>query len=67
MMTDLDYDFIRKLAAGRSAIVLENGKQCLVETRLAPLLRQRELISITELRREAVIQNLNGQSTKART
>ena len=39
-MTDQEFDAIRKLLQERSAIVLETGKQYLVETRLAPLLRQ---------------------------
>jgi chemotaxis protein methyltransferase CheR len=42
-MTDRDFDVIRKLLQERSAIVLEAGKQYLVETRLAPLVRQLNL------------------------
>ena len=48
-MTEQDFDFIRKLLLDRSAVALEAGKQYLVETRLAPLVRQLKLGSITEL------------------
>ncbi|HEY7426522.1 MAG TPA: protein-glutamate O-methyltransferase CheR [Gemmataceae bacterium] len=55
-MTDRDFDVIRKLLLERSAIVLEEGKQYLVETRLAPLVRQLKLPSLREL-----IDQLRGQ------
>ena len=48
-MTDQDFDFIRKVLLERSAIALEDGKEYLVETRLAPLVRQLNLNSIGEL------------------
>jgi chemotaxis protein methyltransferase CheR len=48
-MTDQDFDFVRRLLRERSAIVLDEGKQYLVEARLAPLVRQHNLGSITEL------------------
>jgi chemotaxis protein methyltransferase CheR len=48
-MTDQEFDVIRRLLLERSAIVLEPGKEYLVETRLAPLLRQHRLNSIGEL------------------
>ena len=48
-MTDQDFDFIRKLLKERCAIVLEPGKQYLVETRLTPVVRQLNLNSISEL------------------
>jgi chemotaxis protein methyltransferase CheR len=48
-MTDQDFDFIRKLVRERSAIVLEDGKQYLVESRLAPLVRELKVDSITDL------------------
>ena len=41
-MTDQDFDFIRKLLRERSAIALEDGKQYLVESRLAPIVRELE-------------------------
>ena len=48
-MTDQDFDFIRDLLRQRSAIVLDAGKQYLVESRLTPLVRQLNLGSIGEL------------------
>jgi chemotaxis protein methyltransferase CheR len=48
-MTDQDFDVICRLLLERSAIVLEPGKQYLVESRLAPLVRQRQLKSLEEL------------------
>ena len=48
-MTDQDFDFIRKLLRDRSAITLEDGKQYLVESRLAPILRELKLGSIGDL------------------
>lgn len=45
-MTDQDFDFLRGLIRERSAIVLDDGKRYLVETRLAHLVRQHELDSI---------------------
>jgi chemotaxis protein methyltransferase CheR len=49
LMTDQDFDVIRKLLYERSAIALEQGKEYLVETRLSPLVRQLKLNSIGEL------------------
>jgi chemotaxis protein methyltransferase CheR len=48
-MTPDDFEFIRKLLLNSSAIVLEPGKEYLVDTRLAPLVRKLELGSITDL------------------
>jgi chemotaxis protein methyltransferase CheR len=48
-MTDEEFEVIRALLLDRSAIVLEPGKQYLVESRLGPLVRQRNLNSLTEL------------------
>jgi chemotaxis protein methyltransferase CheR len=48
-MTDQDFDFIRTLLRERSAIVTEDGKQYLVESRLAPLVRELKLNSIGDL------------------
>jgi chemotaxis protein methyltransferase CheR len=59
-MTDWDFDVIRKLLLERSAIVLESGKQYLVETRLAPLVRQMKLQSIGELIAQLRTQPGNG-------
>jgi chemotaxis protein methyltransferase CheR len=48
-MTDLDFDTVRKLLHERSGVLLEPGKQYLVESRLAPVLRHRGLTSVEEL------------------
>lgn len=48
-MTDQDFDYIRKILQERAAIVLEPGKQYLVESRLTPLVRSLNLGSIGEL------------------
>lgn len=63
-MTDQDFDFIRKLLQDRSAIVLEAGKQYLVETRLTPLVRQLKLNSIGELVNQLRTQPSNGLHTQ---
>jgi chemotaxis protein methyltransferase CheR len=49
VMTGQEFDVIRRLLLERSAIVLEPGKEYLVETRLAPLVRQLNLNSLGEL------------------
>jgi chemotaxis protein methyltransferase CheR len=48
-MMDEDFDLIRKLVREQSAIVLDDDKQYLVEARLAPLVRERQLGSIGDL------------------
>jgi chemotaxis protein methyltransferase CheR len=48
-MTPQDFAFICKLLLERSAVVLEPGKEYLVENRLAPIVRALELTSITDL------------------
>jgi chemotaxis protein methyltransferase CheR len=48
-MTDQDFNYIRLLLWERSAIVLEPGKEYLVESRLMPLARQLNLASIGDL------------------
>jgi chemotaxis protein methyltransferase CheR len=48
-MTDHEFEVVRRLLLERSAICLEPGKQYLVETRLAPLVRQLKLNSLGEL------------------
>ena len=59
-MTDQDFDYIRKLLRERSAIVLEAGKQYLVESRLAPLVRELKLDSIGDLVAPAALTTFNG-------
>jgi chemotaxis protein methyltransferase CheR len=63
-MTDQDFDFIRRLLQERSAVVLEPGKQYLVESRLAPLLRQLQLNSLGELIQRLRAQPYNGLYTQ---
>ena len=48
-MSEQDVDFIRRLLKERCAIVLDPGKEYLVETRLAPIVRQLNLNSLEEL------------------
>ena len=48
-MTDQDFDFIRTLLKERSAVALEPGKEYLVESRLAPFVRELNLASISDL------------------
>ena len=48
-LTPHDFDVLRKLILDESAIVLEPGKEYLVESRLAPLLRAEELESYGRL------------------
>ena len=48
-MTAQDFDFICKLLKERTAIVLEPGKEYLVENRLAPLVHRHQFASISEL------------------
>jgi chemotaxis protein methyltransferase CheR len=48
-LTDQDFDAVRRLLLERSAIVLEAGKQYLVEARLTPLVQRMKLNSIGEL------------------
>jgi chemotaxis protein methyltransferase CheR len=48
-MTEQEFEVIRQLLVERSAIVLEPGKEYLVEARLAPLVREFGLNSVGEL------------------
>jgi chemotaxis protein methyltransferase CheR len=48
-MTDRDFSTVRQLLQEQSAIVLDAGKEYLVETRLAPLAHQLNLKSVEEL------------------
>jgi chemotaxis protein methyltransferase CheR len=48
-LTENDFNFLRKLIFDESAIVLDPGKEYLVESRLAPILRKEELGSYGEL------------------
>jgi chemotaxis protein methyltransferase CheR len=59
-MTPQEFDIVCKLLQERSAIVLEKGKEYLVETRLAPLVRQMKLNSIGDLLAQLRVQPGNG-------
>jgi chemotaxis protein methyltransferase CheR len=48
-MTAQDFEFVCRLVRDRSAIVLEPGKEYLVEGRLTPIARQLELGSVSAL------------------
>jgi len=48
-MSSADFNYIQKVVKEKSAIVLETGKEYLVESRLVPLVRQQGLASIEEL------------------
>lgn len=45
----VDYEYIRELVRGRSGIILDPGKEYLVESRIAPLMRQEGIKSSDEL------------------
>jgi chemotaxis protein methyltransferase CheR len=63
-MTEQDFDFIRKFLLYRAAIVLEPGKQYLVEARLGPIVRQMQLGSLEELIARLRTQPVNGLCTR---
>lgn len=48
-MTPQDFDYVCRLVRDKSAIVLEPGKEYLVETRLLPIARQMQLASVGDL------------------
>jgi chemotaxis protein methyltransferase CheR len=48
-IADVDFDFVRKLVRERSAIVLEDGKQYLVESRLTQVARREGLQSVEDV------------------
>src|SRR6516162_1895176 len=59
-MTDIEFDAIRRLLREHCAIVLEPGKEYLVENRLAPLLARMKIQSISELLAEMRYRPGNG-------
>jgi chemotaxis protein methyltransferase CheR len=63
-MTEQDFDYIRALVREHSAIVLEPGKEYLVDTRLTPLVRQLKLGSISELVQRLRAPGANGLCTR---
>ncbi|HTO72916.1 MAG TPA: hypothetical protein VMJ30_03810, partial [Gemmatimonadales bacterium] len=59
-LSTADFDFVRTFVRTRSAIVLEPGKEYLVESRLGPVVRQEGLGSIEALVQKLRIGNGNG-------
>jgi chemotaxis protein methyltransferase CheR len=49
VLTPGDFNFLRELVRTKSAIVLEDGKEYLVQSRLAPLLRSEGIGTISEM------------------
>jgi len=48
-MTPVEFDYVCRLVRDRSGIVLETGKEYLVDARLTPVARQCDLTSVSEL------------------
>jgi chemotaxis protein methyltransferase CheR len=48
-MTPVDFEYVCRLVRDRSGIVLETGKEYLVDARLTPVARQCDLASVSEL------------------
>ncbi|MFN0165194.1 MAG: CheR family methyltransferase [Bryobacteraceae bacterium] len=63
-MTDADFDYIRKLLVDRSAIVLGDDKRYLVEARLAPVIGQLNVPSISDLVSKLRLGSNPGMATK---
>jgi chemotaxis protein methyltransferase CheR len=59
-MTPQDFDYIRRLVLERSAVVLDAGKEYLVDCRLTPIVRRLNLNSISELVARLRSQPFNG-------
>jgi chemotaxis protein methyltransferase CheR len=63
-MTDQDFAYIRTFLQERSAIVLEDGKQYLVESRLNPIVQRLQLNSISDLVAKLRARSANGLDTQ---
>ena len=63
-MTDQDFDFLRGLLKAHCAVHLEPGKQYLVESRLAPIVHQMNLGTISDLVRRIRAQPCPTLSTR---
>src|SRR3954452_11367455 len=59
-----DFDWIAQLVWQRSAIVLEKGKEYLVESRLAPLARKTGAETVTEFVNRLMVQPEAGLITE---
>jgi chemotaxis protein methyltransferase CheR len=64
LVTSEDFAFIGKLLSKRSAVVLEPGKEYLVETRLAPVVRKLGVGSISDLVTRLRMPGSNGLVTQ---
>lgn len=63
-LNSADFDYICKLVRDRSAIVLDAGKEYLVESRLLPLARSEGCASLQELTLRLRTQSANGLQQK---
>jgi chemotaxis protein methyltransferase CheR len=63
-MTGQEFDYVRALLYERSAVVLEPGKEYLVETRLLPIVRQLNLASVGDLIRQIRTHPANGLESR---
>lgn len=70
-ISQTDFEYISRLARGEAAIVLEAGKEYLVETRLSPLARQEGFANlaalIQQMRSEARVNGLHHKAIDALT
>ena len=66
-----DFEYVSRLAHGLAAIVLEPGKEYLVETRLTPLAQQQGFASLTEyierMRSEPKVNGIHHKAVEALT
>jgi chemotaxis protein methyltransferase CheR len=60
----VEFDYLRTLVKNHSAIVLDEGKEYLAETRLAPLVTEQGCSSVQELLLSLRRQNFNGLHRK---
>jgi chemotaxis protein methyltransferase CheR len=60
-----EFDYVRQLVQNRSAIVLEKGKEYLVESRLQPLARREGFASLESMVAHLRSQPLNGLHHKS--
>ena len=63
-MTTVDFDYVRHYVRDQAAIVLEPGKEYLVESRLQTLARKENIASIDELVRQLRVSPQNGLHRK---
>jgi chemotaxis protein methyltransferase CheR len=63
-MTEQEYAFVAKLLRDRCALVLDPGKEYLLETRLGPVARKHGIASVTELIGKLRLDAIDGLSTE---